>query len=231
MNLTNLFLRVALLGAEWVMWVLVVLSLISVAIIVERFIYFAIRRVNIEHLTNELTRFLRVGSLGEARQLVTHSKSIECTVVAAGLAAYDRGPTAVSEAMLSAKGRARLGMDRFLTVLGTLGSNAPFIGLLGTVLGIIKASHDMQLAQAAKQTASNAAMAGVFEALVATAVGLFVAIPAVIAYNYFQRRVRTSVTRADSLAHLVLSLVRPLPTGTTPAAAARPVVKIPQEAK
>ena len=75
-------------------------------------------------------------------------------------------------------------------MLATLGNNAPFIGLLGTVLGIIKASQDLAAAQAAKQMGTAAVMSGVFEALVATAVGLFVAIPAVIAYNFFQRRVR-----------------------------------------
>ncbi len=129
--------------------------------------------------------------------------------MAAGLRELRRGTHAVSETMLSVKARERLRLERYLPVLGTLGANAPFIGLLGTVLGIIKAAHDMSQAQANQLGAANAVMAGVFEALVATAVGLFVAIPAVVAFNYFQRRVRGSVGRVDSLAHMLLSMMKP----------------------
>jgi biopolymer transport protein ExbB len=93
-------------------------------------------------------------------------------------------------------------------VLGTLGNNTPFIGLFGTVLGIIKASHDLTASQATGGQAANAVMAGVFEALVATAVGLLVAIPAVVAYNVFQRRVRAAMSGVDALAHAILSELR-----------------------
>src|ERR1700694_4224193 len=187
MILTDIFLRVALLGAEWVMWLLVALSVISVTIIAERLSCFWRRRVNADRLAAELTPLLRAGDVREAHKVVHHSKSMECIVVAAGLAEAHRGVQATSEAMLSAKVRERLRMESGLAVLGTLGNNAPFIGLLGTVLGIIKASHELTAAQAAGQTAASAVMSGIFEALVATAVGLFVAIPAVVAFNFFQR--------------------------------------------
>ena len=94
-----------------------------------------------------------------------------------------------------------------VVVLGTIGSNAPFIGLMGTVLGVIKASHDFTV-QAADKQDPNAVMGGVFEALVATAVGLFVALPAVIAFNIFQRQVKGRLANVDSLAHLLLSQVQ-----------------------
>ena len=87
-------------------------------------------------------------------------------------------------------------------------------GLLGTVLGIIKAAHEMNVA--AGQDNPSAVMSGVFEALVATAVGLFVAIPAVVAYNLFERKVRTRLAQVDSLAHLVLAnLPLDVPAGRT----------------
>ena len=111
--------------------------------------------------------------------------------------------------MLSAKARTRSRLEARLAMLGTIGSNAPFIGLLGTVLGIVKAAHDMSSASGSANADPNAVMAGVFEALVATAVGLCVAIPAVIAYNLLQRRVRVINANTDSLAHLVLSSLRP----------------------
>jgi biopolymer transport protein ExbB/TolQ len=141
---------------------------------------------------------------------------IESGVVAAGLVNFRNGPQACSEAMLSTKSRMRSALDANLSVLATIGSNAPFIGLLGTVLGIIKAAHELNAA--AGQGNPGAVMSGVFEALVATAVGLFVAIPAVVAYNLFQRRVRTRLAQADSLAHLVLADMAVATRGVEPAA-------------
>jgi biopolymer transport protein ExbB len=103
--------------------------------------------------------------------------------------------------MNSAKTRARQEHERNLVVLGTLGNNAPFIGLFGTVLGIIRAFKDLSLDTDAGE---QAVMAGISEALVATAVGLLVAIPAVVAFNFFNRRVRAAVTTSDAIAHVVL---------------------------
>ena len=108
--------------------------------------------------------------------------------------------------MASAKSRLRIDLERNLGVLGTLGNNAPFIGLFGTVLGIIKAFADLSRNQAG---GAGAVMSGISEALVATAVGLMVAIPAVIAFNYFQGRVRKALARVDAMAHLVLSAAPP----------------------
>ena len=210
MSLTEVVIRFTHLGSEWVMWVLVVLSVISVTVMVERALFFRRHRVDSDQLTTALERHLRAGDLSGAARLVDDSPSIECVVAAAGLNYYSRSVNAVSEAMQSAKAREKLKLEAYLSVLATLGNNAPFIGLLGTVLGIIKASQDLATAQAAKQVGTAAVMSGVFEALVATAVGLFVAIPAVIAYNYFQRRVRAALGRVDSIAHLMLALYRPM---------------------
>src|SRR4029078_7538172 len=101
--------------------------------------------------------------------------------------------------------REKLRLERNLTFLATLGSNAPLIGLFGTVLGIITASHGLAANQAG---GPSVVMAGISEALVATAVGLMVAIPAVVAFNYFNRRVRTSMTQVDWMSHLALAEVK-----------------------
>lgn len=215
--LTSLFLRMTFVGAEWVMWLLLLLSVISIALIVERVLYFVRTRVNVEQLSAQLQEQLRAGNLQGAWQLVQGSESIECGVVAAGLMALRNGPVACAEAMQATKARMRPALDQNLSLLATIGSNAPFVGLLGTVLGIIKAAHDLTAESA--QNSPNAVMAGVFEALVATAVGLFVAIPAVVAFNLLQRRVRKILTQTDSLAHLLLASVR---MEARPAAAATP---------
>lgn len=93
-------------------------------------------------------------------------------------------------------------LERGLPVLATLGANAPFVGLFGTVLGIIQAFGE--LAQSSQQ-ASTAVMASLAEALVATAVGLFVAIPAVVAFNAFSQKIRDAASLADALLESVLS--------------------------
>jgi biopolymer transport protein ExbB/TolQ len=206
--LTSLFLRLTYVGAEWILWVLVALSIISIALMVERWLYFVRTRPHGGELGSQLQEQLRSRNLQNAWQLVkdNHTYCIEGAVVAAGLVALRNGPQAASEAMQSVKARMRPQLDANLSILATIGSNAPFIGLLGTVLGIIKAAHE--LTASGGEGNQIAIMSGVFEALVATAVGLFVAIPAVVAYNLFQRHVRKRMAEVDSLAHLILSTLR-----------------------
>ncbi len=206
--LTQLFLKLTYVGAEWVLWILLLLSIISIALMVERWLYFLRTRVDADELGARLDEQLRARNLQGAWQLVkdNHTYSIESAVVAAGLIALRNGAQAAAEAMLSVKARMRPSLDANLSILATIGSNAPFIGLMGTVLGIIKAAHELTSEAAA--SSPNAVMSGVFEALVATAVGLFVAIPAVVAYNLFQRSVRKRIAQTDSLAHLILSTAR-----------------------
>ena len=202
--LTQQLLKLTLVGAEWVLWILVLLSVISVALIVDRCIYFYVRRIDADALGEELEKALQAGDVRGAFDLVKGSDAIECVVVAAGLPALRRGATACGEAMLAAKARMRPIVDARLSILATIGSNAPFVGLLGTVLGIVKAAHD--LSGGGTGTGDpNAVMAGVFEALVATAVGLFVAIPAVVAFNLLQRRVR------NTMANVRVETRKPLP--------------------
>src|SRR4029077_605574 len=115
------------------------------------------------------------------------SPAVPIQVALRGLAARASGPDAVAEAMHGEKVRWRRAAERNVIVLGTLGNNVPFVGLFGTVLGVINAFHHLatKAANAEQETLANIA-----EALSATAIGLLVAIPAVIAFNFFSRRVR-----------------------------------------
>jgi biopolymer transport protein ExbB len=203
MHLTQRILGFTLLGSEWVLWLLIGLSILSVAVMVERAIFLA-GGGDPDALGRELLALLRNGDIEGARQAVAGHKAPAATVAGVGLENFERGTDAVAEAMAGAKARLRIDMERNLGVLGTLGNNAPFIGLFGTVLGIIKAFADLARNQSG---GAAAVMAGISEALVATAVGLMVAIPAVIAYNYFQGRVRRNIARVDAMAHLVLSTI------------------------
>ena len=203
MHLTERILGFTLLGSEWVLWLLVGLSVLSVAIMVERALVLSGDRDS-DALARDLLALLKRGDIDKARQALTGVRTPAATVAAAGLENYARGNEAIAEAMASAKARLRIDLERNLGVLGTLGNNAPFIGLFGTVLGIIKAFADLSKNQAG---GAAAVMSGISEALVATAVGLMVAIPAVIFFNFFQGKVRKAMARVDAMAHLVLSTV------------------------
>jgi biopolymer transport protein ExbB len=209
MRITERLLAFTLLGSDWVLWLLIALSILSVAVMVERWLALPRKTPDLDSLAANLLETLGRGDLPAARQAIGLPDTPEARVGLVGISEMRRGRDAVSEAMASAKSRERLAMERRLGILGTLGNNAPFIGLFGTVLGIIKAFADL----AQNQGAGGAAvvMRGISEALVATAVGLLVAIPAVIAYNIFQGRVRRTMQRIDTMAHLILSAVEPAP--------------------
>jgi biopolymer transport protein ExbB len=220
MRLTERILGFTLLGSEWVLWLLLGLSVLSVAVMVERAIYLGSVRIDFDALATKLLTFLREGDLSGARKALAGMRAPESQVAAAGLEQAGRGGDAVSEAMAGAKSRLRLELERNLGVLGTLGNNAPFIGLFGTVLGIIKAFADLSR----NQTGGAAAvMSGISEALVATAVGLMVAIPAVIGFNFFQGRVRRVLGRVDTMAHLILAALAGEKVDAVPASPQRAV--------
>ncbi len=193
----------AMMGATWILWLLVALSVAAFAVIVERAACLMASRDDLPRLQRELRKYLETGSLDEARRRLEESRSFEARIVAAGLAA--RGPGAAEERMAGESQLARLEMERSLMYLGTLGSNAPFIGLLGTVIGVIGAFH--QLGGGVGQVSAGL-MAEVGEALVATAVGLLVALPAVAAYNLFHRIIKTRLGRADAIGRDVLAFFK-----------------------
>lgn len=205
MNLTQRLLGLTLVGAEWVLWLLLLLSLISVAIMLERAFYYFSLRMDFVALAEDLRRMLLAGKFKDARKLAADAKGPVGFVAQTGLEEAERGGDAVEAAMLGAKARVKMRLERNLAFLGTLGSNAPFIGLFGTVLGIIKAFHDL----AGNQTGGIAiVMTGISEALVATAIGLLVAIPAVVGFNFFNRRVRAVSSQIDVVAQVILASLR-----------------------
>jgi biopolymer transport protein ExbB len=205
MNISEHMLAFTNLGSGWVLWLLVFLSVLSVAVMVERALAMAGRLNDFDAVSEKLRAALVQGDSKAARDLLGVPRCPEVRVALVGLDELPRGLTAAVEAMASARSRERLSLEKHLGILGTLGNNAPFIGLFGTVLGIIKAFADL-----AKNQGGGAAvvMAGIAEALVATAVGLLVALPAVVAFNIFQGRIRRTMGRVDALAHMVLTGAR-----------------------
>jgi biopolymer transport protein ExbB len=140
------------------------------------------------------------------------SPAVAARVADAGLRLAERGTEAADKAMQSAAALERGRLERWLAFLATVGNNAPFVGLFGTVVGVIHAFEELGHsapghAAAAGQVASQAVMSSIAEALVATAVGILVALPAVAGHNYLQRRVTSLLSGAEVLTNLVLAYI------------------------
>jgi biopolymer transport protein ExbB len=194
------------LGATWVMWTLVALSIIGLAIALERAVAFLLARDDLERLEDDLLTLMRAGDLTAARDRVGRSRAYEAWMVRAGLAEDPRNAAAAEQRMIAAGTRAKLAMERRLAFLGTLGSNAPFLGLLGTVVGIVRAFHALD---ASGGKVSAGLMTEVGEALVATAIGILVALPSVAAFNTFQRMIKVRLARAEAMSRSVLAAFHP----------------------
>lgn len=223
-------------GAEWVMWLMIGLSVISVAIMLERAWFFWSLRDDLVTLARDLRTSLDQ-SIEAAQKRMEASPSAEAAVVSAGLSMAHRGPDAAEEAMAGAAALQRMKLEKRLAYLGTLGNNAPFIGLFGTVIGVVGAFEALGAAakapianQAASQLAPQAVMSSIAEALVATAVGLAVAIPAVASNNVFQRLIKSTLANTEALTKILLAHLKSeadfaLPGGgsvKTEAASAKP---------
>jgi biopolymer transport protein ExbB len=195
-------------GATPVMYLMIALSVVSVAIMIERGWFFTMVSENIAKLAEALAARLNEHDLNGAHDLVAASKSAEAAIVAAGLKQLGRGPEAAEEAMASATALQRMRLERRLAFLGTVGNNAPFIGLLGTVIGIVQAFDKLQNAGAGAGGPASDVMGSISESLVATAIGLVVAIPAVAAFNYFQRKIRATLANSDALTHILLAYAK-----------------------
>ena len=201
LNLVKSFLGLTLLGAEWVLWLLVFLSVLSLAVIFERLFYFFRTRIQFAEFNANLSEYLSQGEFKQAEGLCASSQSLAAQVALQGIRKRHASNEAMEASMEALIVGQRSKLDRGLVILGTLGNNAPFIGLFGTVVGIIKAFHDLALNP---QGGPSVVMSGISEALVATAVGLLVAIPAVISFNLFTRLVKNKIADAQSVAKLMM---------------------------
>ena len=204
MDLEQKMLDFALLGAGWVMWLLVALSVLCVGVAIERAIFLMRNTSPADKLQAAINTFLTGGDKVTFRKVLDGMTGVEARVLAAGIEAAEDNSDAAEEAIAGNIIFEKEKMSRGLIVLGSTGSNAPFVGLLGTVLGIIKAFADL----ATSNEASTAVMAGISEALVATAIGLLVAIPAVVLFNFFQSKNKSILARVESLSHLILARVK-----------------------
>jgi biopolymer transport protein ExbB len=191
-------------GSRWVLWLLLGLSLAAVAVMFERIWFFLQERRPGAVITAALDKMRKHGPAA-ALPILRGARSMEAAVVRACLERAADGAGAAEEHKAAIVEQERARYEKRLAFLGTLGNNAPFIGLFGTVLGIVRAFHDLA---GNTMQGSRAVMDGIAQALVATGVGLLVALPAVAAYNAFTRHVETTTSSADAVAHEILAFLK-----------------------
>ena len=189
-------------GGNWVIYLLIVFSVIAVAVIIERIVV-VIRQCRYQDAAlTVITDKLELGPDEVLKSLkhdsVLYRLSKELTDhAAAGVTALDRH----LDTRLAVE---RRNLEKRTVILGTLGNNAPFVGLLGTVLGVIKAFHDLG---ASAGQGPEVVMEGISQALVATAVGILVALPCVAAFNYIKKRIKDLMIDADRFGHQLIAVL------------------------
>jgi len=206
-------LKISLLGATWVLYLLLGLSVVSIAATLERVVFFRKNKNAGKDLDDAVQKAVLSNDHVKLKQLLDKSPSLEASILRDALRWKKGGPDAVQDAIESGLGRAREDLDRGTTLLGTLGNIAPFVGLFGTIIGVIEAfSH---LGSSAQGAGMNKVMGGIAEALIATGVGIFVAIPAVVAYNLFQKKAGEIENHTQSLARLITAWLHTYPEART----------------
>lgn len=206
--LTGVLLNFARGGAEWVLWLLVILGVASFVVFFERTLFLRRHAVDAEALRVKLLDRLGQGDIdGIVTDLSAHP-GMEARVLGYGLREAERGPEAVVELCRGAIGMERIRYERGLALLGTIGSNAPFIGLFGTVMGVIMAFDQLRGLGGQSADASSAVMGAIAEALIATGVGLLVAIPAIIFFNVLKSSVKRRASSTQLLVETAAAMLR-----------------------
>jgi biopolymer transport protein ExbB len=200
--LTQKILAVTQGGSDAILYLMIFLSICSIAVIIERFVYLKGVLGSSKKISTRAQEALKANDLKVLEDLSKNHEALEGRMLQLALRHREsKGTAGLQEVMDSFLLMERPVLEKNLGFLNTLGNNAPFIGLLGTVLGVVKAFSDL----AASQGNPSVVMQGISEALVATAVGLFVAIPAVAAYNYFIKQVRSIINSAEAIKQLCLA--------------------------
>jgi biopolymer transport protein ExbB/TolQ len=179
---------VVMLRDSFTLIIMLFCSVLSITFMIERWLYFRKADGSGDEILGHVHKLLEQGKGDQAANYAQKNPAAVSQVIHYGLLHSGRGRRDLEELLSTKQKEERLKLERRLGVLGTLGNISPFIGLFGTVVGIIKAFRDLAMAGGG---GPSVVAKGIAEALISTAAGLLVAIPAVIIYNYFMRRVKT----------------------------------------
>jgi biopolymer transport protein ExbB len=195
-------------GELAIFWLMGIASILALAVFFERLIVFGRAGAKTDLIVGEIVSKLRERDVSSLKEIVsTYPKSIYARFASFSANFYNQGPEYLSELMESKSIEERIQLEKRLPILSTLGNNAPFLGLLGTVLGVIKAFNNLGTLGS---SGAEVVMKSISVALLATAAGLFVAIPVVMANNYFNKKAKVisqnlEILTKEFLATYVLS--------------------------
>ncbi len=184
--------------------VLFICSIVALTVILERWWFFRSNSVDMQWLIKRIRRYVMESRFQEAVTFLSKQKSSVSLIYREGLQKRTLSRPDMEDFLTNIISDENLKLEKRLNILGTLGSLTPFIGLLGTVLGIVRAFHDLA---AASGGGPSVVAEGIAEALVATAGGLVVAIPALMFFNYYTNKVKGVNTHMEVAArNLILML-------------------------
>lgn len=191
-----------------IMWPLIACSALAAAIIVERFLALGRLQGRATRFLDEVTAAVKRNKVAEALDLCTRTPGPMAAMVRVGLMKYGRPREDIRQAIEDAGRRQVPHLERNLAALATIAHVAPLFGLLGTTVGLIRCFQILQAKTAALQPVGLTDLAeGIWPALLTTAGGLTIAIPALVAYNYFARRIQRLLIEMEAASGEVLNLL------------------------
>jgi len=190
--------------SSFTLMILAFASILAVSFAIERFLFYRRARVDSTRFLSRVKMSMENGNYQEAIATCEQDRSGVAAVLRVGLLNRDLDYHQLDELMAATREEEHVKLERYLGVLGTLGNSSPFIGLFGTVVGIIKAFHDLAASGSGGPTV---VAAGIAEALVATAAGLAVAIPCVMIFNFFMRKVKTMNVEMEAVQKRFLTIL------------------------
>lgn len=178
-------------------WVLILTSVVGLTFFIERWWYFfVLRRLDRDGFMKKIVESLQKGAKDSALQECLSNQHPLCRIVAVGLKNYRLAKADIHDLVSSQIAKEQIALEKNLGVLGTISNIAPMLGLFGTVTGIVRAFYNIAVTGSG---GSSVVAMGVAEALVATAIGICIAVPASISYNYFSRKVAVIMTEMESV--------------------------------
>jgi biopolymer transport protein ExbB len=192
------------LRSSFTMIVLIACSVVALTFIFERWLFYKHTTIDADRFFMKIKEAFRNEGTERAISVCNSSLAPLAAVVKSGLEETEKNVNVAAEMMDAMAIEQRTKLEKNLSILGTLGNIAPLIGLFGTVIGIIRAFHSLSVSGSA---GPSVVAAGIAEALITTAAGLVVAVPAVVFYNYYLRRVETVMSEIESISKKVLVLM------------------------
>jgi biopolymer transport protein ExbB/TolQ len=202
--------------ADGGLWITVItlftFSVVNIGVISEKIIFFRKNRGGIGTMTLEVRNAVANADFTAAKKIASAKKTPESTIISEGITFLENHPGKSVEilplelTLENAIARERVRIERNIWALGTIGTIGPLVGLFGTVLGIMRAFAEISMRGAGGQGVVEVAAGGIWESLYTTAFGILVAVPALIAYNYFVKRSRIELDMLDNAANDMIAI-------------------------